>query len=306
MNVCKYSLVLRRGAGAGHTYRASEEFMSNPQYIEIFSQKIHQFLSRFHAARRIYGDAHNDDKCYHNGEFGRSREDACINLLKNTICSSFGVSHGFVLNHSGGRTTQCDIVIHNPQHHPLEDSNTGTQFFTAESVVAIGEVKSILTPSKLYAALDKLAANKAIRDALNGPSLHDLRTRQLVDMNTEIHHTIAPFTFLICEKIEGFSNDFAQKICMHYSDKGTPRHLQHNLVISLADGVCTYDGAQVSKIIKESVGIFPYPKLKCEDEAPKPIALMGAPEDNVMAFLVNTSNSLQNAHYFYPEPTKYL
>lgn len=280
--------------------------MSNQQYIEIFNQKIQQFLVRFDAARRIYSDALNEDRCYHNGEFGRNREDACIALLKNTICTGFGISNGFVINHSGERTTECDIVIYNPQHHPLEDSSTGTQFFPAESVVAIGEVKSILNASKLYAALDKLSANKKIRDALNGAILRDVRTLQQVDMNTEAHHTTAPFTFLICEKIEGFNSDLPQKIATHYFNKNTSRYLQHNLILSLTDGLFTYDGAELSRIINEPVSSFPYPKLLKEEKAPQPICTSGDTNHNVMGFLINISNSLQNAHCFYPEPTKYL
>lgn len=280
--------------------------MSNQHYIEIVNQKIQHFLAKFEASRRIYGDSENDDKCYHKGEFGKSRESACIALLQNTICTSFEVSHGFILNHAGERTTECDIVIHNPENHPLEDSLTGAQFFTAESVVAIGEVKSILTTSMLFVALDKLAANKKIRDALNGLTEHDARTHQPVEIDTVAHHTIAPFTFLICEKIEGFNDRLAENIEANYDRKNIPRHLRHNLVVSIADGICTYDGEQVSKIIGESVGIFPYPKLKSETDPPRPIVLKGSPTKNVSGLLVNTSNSLQNAHCFYPEPTKYL
>jgi hypothetical protein len=163
--------------------------MANQQYREIVVTRVTGFLSRFESTRRFYSDDLNKDSCYHSGEFGRSREDACISLLETTICSAFGVSRGFVLNYADQRTTECDVIIHNPLYHPLKDPTTGTNFFTAESVVAIGEVKSILTKSKLKKALQKLSANKRIRDCLKGRTARDVRTFQLVRTDTKAHHT---------------------------------------------------------------------------------------------------------------------
>lgn len=280
--------------------------MGNQQYREIVAQRITGFLSRFESTRRLYSDDLKKNSCYHRGEFGRSREDACISLLETTICSAFGVSRGFVLNYGDQRTTECDIIIHNPLYHPLKDPTTGTNFFTAESVVAIGEVKSILTKSKLKKALQKLASNKRIRDCLEGRFARDVRTFQLVSADTEAHHTVPPFTFLICEKIEGFDNGTAKDIANFYSDENIPRYLHHNIVLSIFDGVLTYDGSQLSRIIGEKVRVFPYPKLNKETDAPSAIAIPGRPDHNVLAFLINLSNSLENTHSFYPEPTHYL
>ncbi len=280
--------------------------MSNQQYIEIVTQKVTTFLSRFDATRRIYGDALNNDECYHNGEFGRSREDACSSLLKDTICSAFGVSRGFVLNCNDQRTTECDIVIHNPLYHPLHDPSTGTDFFAAESVVAIGEIKSVLTRTKLKSALGKLSENKKIRNSLNGLSARDVRSFQAVNINTEVHHTLAPFTFLVCEKIDRFDDGIAHELGKYYDDAAIPGYLRHNLILSIRDGLLTYDGSELSQIIGEQVRVFPYPKLMKEKAPPVPITIRGEPVQNVLAFLINLSNSLENAHCFYPEPTKYL
>jgi hypothetical protein len=280
--------------------------MSNPQYIAIFNQKIEQFTRSFEVTREIYSDELRNNRCFHNGEFGRSREDACLALLMNTICTNFNVSNGFVINHDGGRTTQCDIVIYDPKHHPIKDSSTGTQFFPAETVAAIGEVKSCLDVSSLCDALAKLAKNKAIRDALNGATLCDTIKNQPVTIDTRVHHTTAPFTFLICEQIERCSDNIAERIGKCYADHDIPRYLQHNLILSIKDGLFTYRGDEVSRIIGEQVGFFPYPKLQHEQEAPAAVFLPGDAMQNVRGFLISVSNSLENAHCFYPEPTKYL
>ncbi len=280
--------------------------MSNPQYIAIFNQKIERFIQSFEVTRRIYSDELKNDKCYHNGEFGKSREDACVALLADTICTNFNISSGFVVSHDGGRTTQCDVVIYDPRHHPIQDSSTGTQFFPAESVAAIGEVKSCLDASSLCVALVKLAKNKAIRDALNGAVLCDTIKNQQVSVDTRIHHTTAPFTFLICERIEERGEQLASKVAKYYADHNVPRYLQHNLILSIKDGLFTYSGGEVSRILGEQVGYFPYPKLAKEQAAPAPVFLAGDAITNVRGFLISLSNSLENAHCFYPEPAKYL
>jgi hypothetical protein len=280
--------------------------MSNPQYIAIFNQKIERFIRSFEVTREIYSDELQNNKCYHNGEFGKSRENACVALLANTICTNFNISNGFVVNYDGGRTTQCDVVIYDPRHHPIQDSSTGTQFFPAESVAAIGEVKSCLDTSSLCTALVKLANNKGIRDALNGTTLCDTMKNQQVSVDTRVHNTTAPFTFLICEQIEGCGENLASRIANYYVDHDVPRYLQHNLILSIKDGLFTYCGDEVSRIIGERVGFFPYPKLKHEQAASTPVFIPGDTVLNVRGFLISVSNSLENAHCFYPEPTKYL
>ena len=280
--------------------------MSNPQYIAIFTQKIEQFIRSFEVTREIYSEELQNNRLFHNGEFGKSREDACVSLLANTICTNFSLSNGFVINYDEGRTTQCDVVIYDPKHHPIQDSSTGTQFFPAESVAAIGEVKSRLDVSSLCGALTKLAKNKAIRDTLNGATLRDTIKNQSVAVDTRTHHTTAPFTFLICEEIERPGDNLAARIAKYYVDHDIPRYLQHNLILSINDGLFTYSGDEVSGIIGERVGFFPYPKLQNEQKAPEPIFIPGDAVRNVREFLISVSNSLENAHCFYPEPTKYL
>ena len=280
--------------------------MANQQFIAIYNQKIESFLRVFKATKDIYRDDLHHNTYFHNGEFGKMREEACIKLLRNTVCTNFMVSNGFVLNHDGGRTSQCDIIIYDPQHRAIYDADTGTQFFPAETVASLGEVKSCLNFSKLCEALEKLARNKAIRDPLNGVKLKDTIQRVVVQVDTISHHTVAPFTFLICDRIDGDIEKLPEKISGFYLDKSIPRYLHHNLILSLDDGVFTYSGDELSKIIGQTVQSFPYPKLMKEEKAPAPLIQRGDQISNIRNFLINLSNSLENSHCFYPEPTRYL
>ena len=127
--------------------------MPNSIYNEIVSSRYRTFLDSFYSTRKWFEDELANNRLYHAGEFGTARETIVRNLISSVLGVRFNVGHGFVLNPEDGRTTQCDVVIYDPSFEPLVDEMSGIRFYSAESVIAIGEVKSVLDKYKLRDAL---------------------------------------------------------------------------------------------------------------------------------------------------------
>lgn len=71
------------------------------------------------------------------------------------------VSDGFIITSEEDVSTQVDVLITNAdEQYLIEDGQV--RFYSIESVLAIGEVKSNLDKTKFTNALRKLAANKAL------------------------------------------------------------------------------------------------------------------------------------------------
>src|ERR1043166_3051226 len=65
--------------------------------------------------------------------------------------SSFGVSHGHVVNPMFSTSNQFDVIISNiSRMAPLFTSEGGVHWVPCEAVLALGEIKSSFDPSKAY------------------------------------------------------------------------------------------------------------------------------------------------------------
>ena len=241
-------------------------------------------MQSFYSTREWFHDELAKNRLYHAGEFGAARESIVRKLILNVLGSRFRVSHGFILNPSDGRTTQCDIVIYDPCFEPLIDEASGIRFFSAESVVGIGEVKSVLDKTRLKDAILKISKNKTIRDCLNGRMF---RTGSGCSyFHTGRSNYDAPFTFLVCEKIEGFDPDLNSWIVEKYDLDETPCHLRHNLILDLKNGVLSYEPACLSQIVSDFTGTWSYPTVHESNTPSIPMQFSNIePEKNVEFFI---------------------
>lgn len=84
------------------------------------------------------------------------REKTVKNFLKYFIPERLNIDDGFIITSDDFISTQCDIIIYDKSSTPLIEGENSQNFFTQETVVAIGEVKSNLNKCNLGKALNKL------------------------------------------------------------------------------------------------------------------------------------------------------
>ena len=198
--------------------------MSSKIFQTILDRKIEDFIHSFVIdAKSIF---YKDEKLFHPGEYGKFRENTLKELLKFLIPTSFQIGEGFVITSNDNVSTQCDIVIYDNENLPL--LNDGIyQFYTIESTLAIGEVKSDLNKTQFKDALKKLAKNKMLQD----DRIKNIKRRRIQEKERE--HL---FTFLICRKFQ-----FEGKVDFNEIYGDIPQKYWHNSILSIEDGIFHYN-----------------------------------------------------------------
>jgi hypothetical protein len=126
--------------------------MGNKIFETILNRKIENFVSTFvEDSRSIFFN--ENLQLFHPGEYGKYRENSIKDLLQ--VLTKYRVSDGFIITSKNNQSTQCDIVIYDNSDFPVLENNF-TQFFSIESVIAIGEVKSTLNKRDFSLTLKKL------------------------------------------------------------------------------------------------------------------------------------------------------
>lgn len=197
--------------------------MSNKIFQIILDRKIEYFIQSFvNDAKSIF---YKGNKLFHPGEYGKFRESTLKELLKMIIPTSLQIGEGFVITSNDKVSTQCDIVIFDAENLPL--LNDGIyQFYTLESTLAIGEVKSDLNKTQFKDALVKLAKNKMLQD----DRIQNIKRKGINQKERE--HL---FTFLICRKLT-----FDRKIDFNEIYGDIPQKYWHNCILSIEDGIYHY------------------------------------------------------------------
>lgn len=189
----------------------------------ILNRKIDNFVSTFiEDSESIFFE---EDKLIHPGEYGKYRENALTELID--LITPHKVSDGFVFTPSNNKSTQLDIVVYNKEEVPLL-STGNAKFFTIESVLAIGEVKSTMSKASFEKALRKLALNKKLNEERKG-------TTTFKPFDYVEHNELT--SFLVCKKL---NFDF-QKINLNEIYEGIERKFWHNFILSLEDGLIGYE-----------------------------------------------------------------
>ena len=139
--------------------------MQENVFETLLKEKIDNFKMSFsETSEKMFFD--EQGKLIHPGEFGRYREEACKDFIKQITPSRLSVGQGFVINTYKHISHQCDIVLYDGTCSPQLVSPNNQFFFPVECVAAIGEVKSRLTKEQLKEALIKLSQNKIMRELL--------------------------------------------------------------------------------------------------------------------------------------------
>lgn len=212
----------------------------NPAFSALLDEKIEFFKHAFSATSRQAFVDPDTGKLFHAAEFGTYRETILKNFVTTCIPARLDIGTGFLINSSGGISTQADIVIYDRTAIPRIESSEHQRFFPVEGVCAVGEVKSVLNKVQLREALNKLARSKKIADILSS-EIPIYRDKQ-VDIE-KFNRTNIPydqiFSFLVCERFSFNPNELASDVSSWY-DADIQIHHRHNLVLSIKDGLLLY------------------------------------------------------------------
>lgn len=202
----------------------------------LFNFHIEKFKSAFlGTSREIYFD--DKRKLIHPGEFGAYRERIVQDFLRLFVPSNLSMGNGFVVNSYGNVSSQCDIVIYDASATPLIEDSEHQRFYPCESVVGVGEVKSILSKSQLKDALRKLSKIKEIRRYIKAPAY---KFPILPGSNFDPIHNPqdTTVTFLICEKVNASIDEMPDLFSEAYSSS---EHIfRHNLLLDVSKATYFY------------------------------------------------------------------
>jgi len=202
----------------------------------IIEQNIDELKKDFELySKKLFYDE-NSKKLIHPGEYGVYREKVVTKFLRNFLPKNYEIATGFVVNNVDKITTQCDLIIYNKDLTPLISDYNNQEFYTAETVLSIGEIKSKLNKTQFKDALNKLARNKKIKDGIKFPNIHKSNNKTF---NTVKHPYDSIFSFLVCEKLDFNTDNLLQEIDGFY-EEDIEKHNRHNLILSLNDGLYTF------------------------------------------------------------------
>jgi hypothetical protein len=218
----------------------------NRIYVSLIDAQLRAFASDFRdTARNVFYDE-NTARLIHPGEFGGFRESLVRDLLLRSLPESYGVSQGFIISPEGDVSSQCDIVVYSRAYAPVIQSPEQQRFFPVESVVAVGEVKSILPRAKLQEACVKLSRVKEMRANLRAPAI-----------GFSVHKTIGPYsarehlldqiaTFIVADQVQGSLKDIQAAV-----NNASAPPFRVNIILSIDRWCSSYQDLK---------GIFwPYP-----------------------------------------------
>ena len=172
----------------------------------------------------------------HPGELGTGREEVLRQFLRKYLPQRFGVSTGFVVDSSGNVSKQIDVIIYDALLTPKFEAVGGKIFHPCESVVCVGEVKSVLTSHKDFnGALENLRSVKEL-DRSGGGVNESIRTGAVIDQTANHLDQIFSFLFVIgrCMKEERLREAWFKHLCAN------ERHLWPNLFFNFDHYLITH------------------------------------------------------------------
>lgn len=93
--------------------------MPNLIFQALSKQKVDTFCTTFNSlSKELFYDCESHT-LRHSAEFGAYRERVCGEFLKLFLPTYLAVGSGFLINKNDGISTQCDLVIFDPEYTPL-------------------------------------------------------------------------------------------------------------------------------------------------------------------------------------------
>lgn len=212
----------------------------------LLDEKINHFIYSFkEASRELFYDK-EIERLRHAGEFGRLREMTSKDFIRFITPSRLDIGTGFVINHAGDVSSQVDLVIYDRNETPLIQDSERQYFYPAETVCAIGEVKSILTKDQFKVAINKLARIKKIRERITETDTAIVKSNPERPLPTKFDPVRFDndrfLSFLICEKLDFDFLKLTDQVNSLYESDIEQRN-KHNLILSIQDGLLLYNAS---------------------------------------------------------------
>ena len=270
----------------------------NQAFLALLNEKIELFRHSFAAtARQAFVDPATG-KLFHAGEFGTYRESILRDFLRLCVPARLDIGTGFLINAAGEVSTQADIVIYDSSAIPRVESSEHQRFFPVEGVCAVGEVKSRLSKTDLRVALNKLAHVKAKADQVSSKiPIHRDRSVAARPFDREAVVYDQLFSFVVCEAFDFDPGSLVGEVTNWYG-ADVKNHHQHNLVLSVSDGLLLYVDPNNKSWMYPSVATW---KVKNRFVRPK--------ENKNLHFHLFCSymySSITSTTILFPEMTKYM
>ena len=112
---------------------------------------------------RLKSEAIRRDFATHRPSAGDNREDLVEVFLKDHLPKKFGVSTGLVISSEGMFSNQADLVIVDDQNNAPLYPNSTNKLWPVETVLALIEVKTSLSPSEITDAVAKARRFKSLQ-----------------------------------------------------------------------------------------------------------------------------------------------
>jgi len=275
--------------------------MASRVFLTLIEAEIKKFVDSFSGeSEKLFYDEEKK-RLRHAGEFGMYREVLLKQFLKYFTPKSLDISSGFVITSADEVSTQCDLIVYDHVNTPLLQSDDRQKFFPIETVVAIGEVKSILSKADFKKAVAKLSAVKQLRTSTRKEGV--IFRSKAGEINIANHPGDHLFTFLLCKKLDFDLNDISSLLNEAY--EGIPVLHWYNVILSIEDGLFLYhDGIKLHSL----------PANSFNNEVPTPPIIPVLHNENTeddqfanfkffaQIYYLQTSN----ATIYYPEMLYYL
>ena len=145
---------------------------------------------------------------------GGGREQSARTKLKSILPAGIGVGSGFVIDSFGNTSQQCDIILYEENFAMkfIVNGDYTNTYYNCESVIAVGEIKSVASMTEVKDAIDKLAKIKRLkrynndgyntRNYLSATAIRNSLKNDKLEYNSDNDTHSQIFTFLMCQKLE--------------------------------------------------------------------------------------------------------
>lgn len=149
----------------------------------------------------------------HPHSVGSGRENSARLKLKNILPAGVGVGSGFVIDSYGNASQQCDIILYEENFamkFAVNDDQANT-YYNCESVIAVGEVKSVASMTEVRDTIKKLKRIKQLRrynddgyntrNYLSATAVRNSLGDERLEYNSDDNAMEQIFTFLLCQDL---------------------------------------------------------------------------------------------------------
>lgn len=264
--------------------------MSSKVFQALALEKIERLYKSFETSKAVFWDEGRNE-LIHPGEYGEYREKAVKELLELFIPQNLRVSEGFIISSDGDISTQCDIVIYDPNSCPKLTDSAHQKFFPVESVVAVGEVKSnIKSTTELTNILGKLSMVKRMKINIKSPRPY--RTAKDWKPNMQGYPYDQIFSFLLCKKIP------SMPINAYLYPADIETIYRHNILIDIERGYSAYIFNDVNLCYPQLINIENQPVWRNREDKEIPT--------NFGIFLTSLFNHCKEATLIGLDPVYYV